>query len=456
MADYQNVREISLEVVTAVMEQGGFIHLTLARALEKYDYLDPRDKALITRISSETVENCILIDAVLDRFSSVKVRKMKPFIRSLLRISTAQILFLNGIPHSAVCNEAVKMASAHGFRTLKGFVNGVLRSICREKDANGLTEFLQSEDLALRCSVPKWLFDRLSKVYTKEQMEKMLLSDASGREVTVHILTSRKSVSEIMKLLEEDGVAFRRDPDFEEILYLTISEKPLSELTAFAEGYLQVQDKSSILAGIAAASLLKDPENSICLDLCAAPGGKSIALADHLKGNSRLLSMDLSEDKCELIRENADRTDSRRMEVICRDASVPDEERKEIADLILCDVPCSGLGILRKKGDIKYHLTEERLASLDELQKQILKNAYYCLKEGGALLYSTCTVLPEENDLQREWILQNFPDLEPVSLEGVIPACYGEGSLKEGRLQLLQGIHDTDGFYFAAFRKKVR
>lgn len=437
-------REIVLDILMEVLEKGSFIHLVLGQALEKYQYLDKADRAFITRLAGGTVEYLIQIDAVINRYAKTKTQKMKPVIRNLLRLSVYQILYMDRVPDSAACNEAVKLAIKRRFQGLKGFVNGVLRSVAREKES------ISFEEPWLRLSLPEWLYGLLVKEYGRERAERMGEAFLLERSTTVRCNLGRKEGrrEEILESLKEQGVEVREDGQRPDILYLKGYDY-LEGLWAFRQGWIQPQDLSSALVG----QLAPPAPGSLVLDLCAAPGGKSLHMAELLKGTGMVEARDLTPRKVALIEENIERCGFSNIRALCHDARELDPDMEGKADLVIADLPCSGLGILGRKPDIKRNMTPEKLESLRALQREILSVAWRYVKPGGRLVYSTCTVNPGENRENAAWFLESFP-FEPVDLGGRLGPDWEEASLKEGQIQLLPGVHPMDGFFISVFRRR--
>lgn len=437
-------------MLSEIMEEGSYCHLVIRSVLQKYNYRDSRDKAFLKRLVEGTVERCIQIDYVLDQFSKVPVAKMKPFIRNLLRSSVYQLLFMDSVPDRAVCNEAVKLSGKRGFRQLSGFVNGVLRNIARKKEQICFPE--EEKDLvkalSVKFSMPAWLVEKFLKEQGEEKTRRMLAAFLKTKPVTVR-LKEDLSASEKEKLIsemEKAGCKTEQHP-YLPYAYCIEGAEGMASLPGFQEGLFQVQDVSSMLvcecAGI--------QEGDRILDLCAAPGGKSIHAAQKLKGTGLVVSRDISEEKTALIRENQQRMKIQNMEVSEGDARIFCEKDKEAYDVVLADLPCSGLGIMGKKPDIRYHAEKEGLEGLKALQREILKNAASYVKTGGILLYSTCTINRGENEENAVWLTRQFP-FRLESLSPYLPEALKEEG-KDGMLQLLPGVHETDGFFIARLKK---
>ena len=458
MAELENVREISLEIVMQVMEHDQYSHIVIRQALDKYDWMDRSRKAFISKLSQGTIETCIRLDAILDAYSKTPVRKMKPLIRNILRIALYQILFMDSVPDRAAVNEAVKQTNAHGFMGLKGFVNGVLRSVLRDKEADCLKYSEKYSEDSIRYCMPDWILDMCTEEYGKDTTKIMMDSLLEGSHGISFAAITGKNVSDedILAEFANDGAEAKQDPELPHLFRIEQTPDNPAWFQAMREGLVYVQDKSSYLCSLA----LIGPEYSVgrdirILDACAAPGGKTMFLGNLLKQNGAgtVVSCDVSGQKCDRIRENLERTGLGDVcGVICQDALVFRPEFENSFDYVLADLPCSGLGILGKKGDIRYKCSPEKELELAELQKKMLANLSRYVKPGGILLFSTCTIHPCENRMNRQWFLEHF-DFEPAPLPEALPERYRIRNGEEGYAQLLFGRDDTDGFYFARFRK---
>lgn len=447
----ENTRELAVGMLLEIIEKDRYSHLVIRDVLNKYNYLEGRDKAFLKRLTEGTLERRIQIDFILDQFSKVPVSKMKPFIRNLLRMSVYQLLFMDGVPDSAVCSEAVKLAGKRGFSTLKGFVNGVLRNIARnqEKIVYPDREKDAVSYFSVQYSMPKWLIEKFLKELGEEKTEIMLKGFLSVSPVTVRV---KESLSEEereawKKSLLERGVKITEHPLLPYAFCLEGTED-IRSLPGFAEGIFMVQDVSSMLVCEAAGIRKGDT----VIDVCAAPGGKSLHAGEKLMGSGTVSSRDLTENKVSLIQENIDRMQLPNVEAFAWDARQMKKEDVESADVLLADLPCSGLGIMGKKRDIKYHASKEGIEELQSLQREILSTVWHYVKPGGTLVYSTCTVNPGENEENVRWFTEHYP-FETESLAPFLPEELKEEG-KDGMLQLLPGIHGTDGFFIARLRRK--
>lgn len=437
-----NIRELALDILMEILEQGGLSHVVLSQALSKYQYLEKQDRAFITRVTEGTLEYLIQIDYVIGQYSTVKVSKMKPVIRTLLRMSVYQILYMDRVPDSAVCNEAVKLAVKRHFQGLKGFVNGVLRTVSRQK------EHLDFPHESIRFAVPRWLWDMWTQAYPEHIVRGILKAFLERSRLSVRLCTDRAGKAQILDSLSRQGVTARESGYGSHILFLENVDYP-EALEAFAKGWIQVQDLSSAMVALAA-----NPQpGDYCIDVCGAPGGKSLHLAGIVGGSGFVEVRDISERKAELIRDNIRRLGYSNIRARVMDALIKDEESIEKADVVLADLPCSGLGVIGRKPDIKLRMTPESLESLAELQREILSVVWQYVKPGGTLVYSTCTINRKENEDNAAWFVQNFP-FEPVNIEGRLGEKIKEDTLKKGYVQLLPGVHPCDGFFLAVFKRR--
>lgn len=445
-----NAREIALTVLMDITEKGNFSHATINQTLNRYQYLNKQDRAFITRICEGTLERLITLDYILNQYSNVKVKKMKPFIRNLLRMSLYQIKYMDQIPDSAACNEAVKLAKKRGFSSLSGFVNGILRNIIRNPETVVFPEEKREEIkyLSVAYSVPEWFVEQTISQYgyegTKSFFESVL---KDKRTTTIRCNTNKIAPKELKKILEESQITV------EEGTYLPYALKIsnydyLSHMDSFKKGYFLIQDESSMLVG--AVSGVKEGDRVI--DVCAAPGGKSLHMAELLKSTGQVDARDLSESKVTFIRENINRLGYDNITARVFDALILDNESVEKADIVIADLPCSGLGVIGKKPDIKYNMTPEKQKELVKLQREILSVVHQYVKKGGILLYSTCTINKEENIENVLWFTKHY-NFRLESLNEFLPPSLLNETTRDGFIQLLPGIHDTDGFFIARLRR---
>jgi len=439
-------REIVLDMLLEVIEGDEYSHRVLNRTLKMNQNLDKQQRAFISRLFQGTVKSYLKLDYIINQFSKVPVKRMKPLIRNLLRLSVYQLQSMDQVPASAVCNEAVKIAKKRGFSGLSGFVNGVLRSINRSLDqveypdqADNPTKYLE-----VVYSFPKWLVEELLKQYEFSQVQGMLKASLKENELTIRCNRKKVSPQQLRQLLLMEGVTVHENEYLDYAFKITDFDY-LEKLASFQDGSFTVQDVSSML--VCQVAGIKNTD--FVVDVCAAPGGKALHAAESA---NRVSARDLTAYKTKLIEDNIRRMGFDNVETKVWDATLPDESVTGKADVVICDLPCSGLGVLGKKSDIKYKLNESQLKELVGLQRSILETAQNYVKEDGVLIFSTCTVNKEENQGNREWIMESLK-LRPESLDDYLPDKLCSETTKEGYLQLIPGIHDTDGFFISKFRK---
>lgn len=454
-----NQRMLVLEML---LTENAYSHVIVRDVLNKYNYLLQQEKSFIKRLYEGTLERQIELDYVIDLHSNVKTKKMKKPIRAILRMGVYQILYMDAVPDSAACNEAVKLAQKKGFATLKGFVNGVLRNIARSKDK------IEYTSLSIKYSMPEWIVSLWTAQLGAEMTEKVLAGLLKEHPVTVRFrdvpeitgIDMDTAVGTVREALMKQGGTMERHGSLP-CAYKVTGTDDLTRLPYYENGVFIVQDISSMLAVMAVG--IEDYVERVkaeggrskvrVLDLCAAPGGKSMFAADLLEKcdvNYAVISRDVSANKVGLMRENFDRCGLKHASAEIGDALQRDESLVGTADIVIADVPCSGLGVTGKKRDIKYRISPEAIEELVMLQRRILAEAVTYLKPGGRLLFSTCTVNQDENQRHFIW-LRDEMKLTPMSLERTLPEPYFTNTVRDGYIQLLPGVHDTDGFFISVF-----
>lgn len=430
MTDSVNTRELILGILMEVTKEGNYSHLVLRSVLDKYQYLEKWDRSFITRVSEGTIQSMIELDYIINQFSKVNVNKMKPVIRNILRMSVYQMKYMDSVPASAACNEAVKLAGKKGFSSLRGFVNGVLRNIARNLDQITYPDEKKSfvPAMSVRYSMPEWIVELWLKDYGKERTRDILCAFLNEAPVTIRTNLLKTTPKELKGRLTEEGVTIEeldknRYPGLSYALAIRGFDY-LNALPSFREGLFYVQDISSMMV----AEMASPEEGSTIIDVCAAPGGKSIHLAEKMNGTGRVYARDLTEYKVGLVEENIARHTLTNVTAMQMDATVFDEASVETADVLLADLPCSGLGVMRKKTDIKYKIKPCQLHELAELQRRILDTVCTYVRHGGILIYSTCTINRGENEENIRWFIENHPEFVLEEMKQIFP----EQSLGDG------------------------
>lgn len=441
----RSVRYTALEAIERINRGGAYSNLLLNELIQK-NQVDGKDTALLTELVYGTISRQLLLAYEIEPFIK-KAKKVDPWVRSLLQLSVYQMLYLDRVPDHAIINEAVEIAKAKGNPGTGKFVNGVLRSIQREGVPS--LELIQDpiERLATEISLPMFLTEKFVAEIGEEETRKLGLSLLEPSRVSARIDLRFLTRAEAIEALEEDGIEARIS---ELSPYGIVADRGfLAGSELFQNGWLTIQDESSMLV---AQALRIEPGQKV-LDACAAPGGKTTHIAALLNGEGSVTALDIHEHKLKLVRENAERlrvSDTVvTKEMDARKAA--ENFASESFDRILVDAPCSGLGLMRRKPDIKYQKKAQDFVQLSKIQLEILKNCAPTLKSGGIMVYSTCTITPEENQQVVAEFLAAHPEFEKIELDleqKLQPAIH------EQMLCLYPEMFMTDGFFICAMRKK--
>ena len=445
-----NTRNVILDLLLDV-EKGKMSHVAfndkINRLMANGIFLSKQDRAFVTRVFQGTLERQIELDYIINQFSNIKTDKMKPVIRNVLRMSVYQLKYMDSVPDRAVVNEAVKIVSKRKFVYLKGFINGTLRTIIREMDnIKYPTDY--PNDLSIKYSVPVWMIELFDEQYgfSKEILDGL----DSDNETTLRVNTSKASVNDVISYFEYNDVSVRKSDLVDEVLYIS-NYDTLNSLNVFKAGMVTVQNLSSVLVGLVASPKKDD----YVVDVCSAPGGKALHLAELLDGSGTVDARDLSEAKTKLIKDNNKRLGYKNIKVSEHDAKELDETLIEKANIVLADLPCSGLGVIANKSDIKNKMTKEQLNDLVKLQREILTTVSKYVKKGGKLIYSTCTINKDENENNGQWIETLGLKKCDINLKDILQRDALPSNIKEvdGMIQILPS-DGMDGFFVAEFIKE--
>jgi 16S rRNA (cytosine967-C5)-methyltransferase len=448
-------RELALEVLRRVEEQGAYSGLALHGMLTEAELSRP-DTALATELVYGTIQRLNTIDHVL----SVKVkgwpRKVEPWVRCLLRMSYYQLRWLERVPAHAAVDEAVRIAKKRGHAGIAGLVNGVLRGLLREGVAPALPAGLTAaERISLMHSHPQWLVERWIAVYGEQTTESMCEANNEPPHSSVRVNRLRTTREKLLADMLEAGLDAALSPLSADAVVASKAGS-LADTPWYREGLLTVQDESSMLVAAAA-----DPRPGMTvLDCCAAPGGKSTHLAEIMHNRGRVIANDLHPHKHSLIDRQKERLGLDIVETTISDAlALPDLLPPDSMDVVLLDAPCSGFGVIRRKPEIKWNKTEQDIAGLSELQGKLLRSAAALVKPGGSLVYSTCTIAPEENEQSIRGFLAEFPafSLDPEWPAEVLRPLRERNIVTDsfsGMVQLLPHHFGSDGFFIARMRRR--
>ncbi|GKV64240.1 MULTISPECIES: 16S rRNA (cytosine(967)-C(5))-methyltransferase RsmB [Sporosarcina] len=435
-----NVRDAALSILMDIENEQAFSNLLLHKTIELYD-LPQKDRALLTELTYGTLQQQMTLDYYLAPY----IRgKLQPWVRQLLRLSVYQIVYLSKIPEHAVVNEAVKIANKRGHKGVSSMVNGILRSILRE----GVPSLDEIKDPVTRLSIetshPEWLIKRWIEQYGMEEATAIAVINNLPPVTTARINSVKTNRGEVIGLLKKEGVL--ASPGNLTEGSIQVESGSLASTEAYKQGLLTVQDESSMLPALA---LQAEPGMKV-LDMCAAPGGKTTHIAERMKDDGEVQAHDLHPHKLRLIEQNAKRLGLTSIQTHSGDSrELLSTYEPQSFDRVLVDAPCSGLGVIRRKPEIKYKKTLQDIENLASIQKDLLQVASQLVKKGGRLVYSTCTIDKTENQEIAEWFLNEQPDFELVPLD-----ILGEKSNREF-VQVLPHQYESDGFFVVALQRKT-
>ncbi|MBM7855742.1 16S rRNA (cytosine967-C5)-methyltransferase [Desulfohalotomaculum tongense] len=444
-------RELALKVLKAVEEEGAYANLALNKILEKYQP-GKLDRAFTTELTYGTLRTLNTLDWVISRFLKQPLASQTVWVRNILRLGTYQLLFLEKIPPAAACNEAVELAKKYAHGGVVKFVNGVLRNITRNLDQIEYPDINSDPvgHVSLKYSHPSWLVERWLKEYGIKETIALCKANNLTPPNTIRTNTLRLSRDELIEKLHQEGVKTEKTRYAVEGLNIK-DFLSFRSLKSFQEGLFQVQDESSMLVGHA----LNPAHGSRVIDAAAAPGGKTTHLAQLMENTGVIMAFDLHEHKINLINDNCRRLGITNVKGKAKDAREIAAEFENWADYVLLDAPCSGLGVLRRRADVRWRKEAYQISAIVKLQREMLESVCRCVRPGGVLLYSTCTITKEENINQIRSFLAKHSEFRLEDLTPLLPAALsGEPGVRQGYIQLLPHVHGMDGFFMARMRKR--
>jgi 16S rRNA (cytosine967-C5)-methyltransferase len=443
-----SAREVALDVLTRVEENKAYSNLQLNSALQRAS-LPREDAGLATELVYGTISRLNTLDYFLERFVTKGIQKLQPWVRNLLRLSLYQLMYLDRIPPHAAVNEAVNLAKRRGHQGISGMVNGVLRSVLRSKDELVLPSGLPpAERIALEHSHPLWLVERWIDEYGEGAAEAICRANNEPPAVSVRVNTTMISREGMLAELEQAGVkAAPSALSPEGILVYGGGNMALTDW--YRDGQISIQDESSMLV---AGAVAPEPGMRV-LDCCAAPGGKTAHMAELMKDRGEIVANELHEHKRKLIEAQAERLGLGSIQAVTGDAlELARRYPADSFDRILLDAPCSGLGVIRRKPDLKWTKTPDDIGEIAALQRKLLDSVSSLLRVGGIMVYSTCTIGREEN----EQVVRHFLDTHPgFGLPEDSGGTWGKlHSDAEGAgVQIMPQDYGSDGFYIARIRR---
>ena len=441
-------RRLALRVIREVTEQGAYASLSLDRALENCGLISA-DRRLVSRLVYDTLDHLIYLDYVLSQVMAREDTDIK--LRNILRLGACQILLEDRIPESAATNTCVQLCTETGMEGLKGVCNGILRNLVRKKDELVFPDPETDPDKAdaIRLSLPEWLWIRLREHYGREEAERIAACSVPSDSWTVRPNLTRLSDEEFSRML--DKKVWEKEKTDLPHAWRVRGAMNIARDADFLGGAFSIMTGGSMMACLA----MDVKRGKQVLDCCAAPGGKTCYLAELMAGTGRVQAWDIHEHRTALIEAQARRLGLENIRPMVRDAAKKREDLYAAMDAVLLDAPCTGSGMLAEKPDLKLRMTEESLQELTGIQRKLLDTVCEYVKPGGTLVYSTCSVLPEENGMQAEAFLRDHPDFEACELPGTIPERYRQYWTGTG-LQLLEYRDGAEGFYICRMRRKDR
>ncbi|MBR2405112.1 MAG: 16S rRNA (cytosine(967)-C(5))-methyltransferase RsmB [Clostridia bacterium] len=435
-----NPRKKAVNMLLDIEKKSSYVNIEMNK-LRALDDFSPIDIRFIGEIVNGVIKRKITLDYIIAKHSNVKLNKISPFILAVLRSAIYQILFMDKVPDSAAVNESVKIVKKSSVNRLSSYVNAVLRAVSQD-DISSIDQ-TNIQGLSIYHSFPEWIVERWVNRFGFEFAQNLLFSLNQKAPLCIrrNVNMPQEDLSHLLNEynIESSPVVISQLPDFDYCMQINVSKTMFTDTAAFKNGDFYIQDAAAALA----AYLLEPQAGDKVIDMCAAPGGKSLFAAELMANSGSVVSFDIYEHKLDLISENCARHNISIVSPVLQDSSVFNPEYENSADKIICDVPCSGFGIIRKKPDIRYARTESDIAELAKLSYSILENAARYLKSGGTMVFSTCTIEQTENEDVIHKFLDKHKDfsLYPFTKSGIAYKTF------------YPHIDDTDGFFVCRLKK---
>lgn len=442
------VREVALKVLYNIEVNKAYSNITLDEEINKnIKILDNRDIGFISELTYGVITWKLTIDEIIKKYSNLRLKKISPWILNILRMGIYQIVFLNKVPKSAAVNESVNLAKRYGHKGSSNFVNAILRKVSKNDYEEMFNIENNVERISKTNSMPVWIVETLLKENTLEKVEEICKNSNLKPELSIRVNNLKTSKEELKKKLEEKDIKVENGV-LEDFLILK-NAKNIENIEEFKNGFFTVQDEAAGLT----AKILNPQINDTVLDACSSPGGKTTYLAEIMKDKGEVIAFDIHPHRVKLVEQVSKRLNLKSIKTDVKDSSIYDEKYKEKFDKILLDVPCLGLGVLKRKPDIKWQRKKEDIKEISKIQKQILDTCSKYLKKGGALVYSTCSILKEENeDVVNEFLEENENfEMEKIELE---ENNYFKKFCKNNKFLQVYQSEKSDGFFICKMIKK--
>lgn len=436
----QNSRKFTRDLLTAFFENSSYSNILLDNALDK-SKLSAQDKKFAANLFYGVIERKITLDAIINKYSKRPAEKLSNDVLQTLRMAVYQILFMDSVPDRAAVFESVKLEKCGKNPAISGYVNGVLRAFLRDGKKIPVLEDKIS-NLSVKYSCPQWLIEKWIGEYGEDMTLEMLKSSVGAPPVTARLNVLKMPADEIINDITESGVEVKLRSETENCAQL-YNVRDISRLDVYKKGMFHIQDISSQIC----CEILDPKPDETVLDVCSAPGGKAFTIAEIMDNQGKVIACDLYEKRVKLITDGAKRLGIDIIEAKVNDATAF-SDKIEMADKVLCDVPCSGLGVIRRKPEIKYKNPKD-FDGLKDIQRKILDVSSGYLKKGGVLVYSTCTLSRAENDEVIDWFLESHTEFEKGSIKGF-------SNIKSGdyKVTITPNMFNSDGFFIAKLIKK--
>ena len=443
-------RDEALTILTKILREGAYSNIALKQGLDKSS-LSRVDKALVTEIVNGTLKNLIKIDWIISQFTANNKSKISPLAEDIIRCGVYQIFYLDRVPDSAVCNECAELARKHSHEGVVKFVNGVLRNIARNKDGVKLPERSDMPEryLSIMYSHPEWMVKKWAGDYGLSFTEDLLKANNTAPLVSVRANSLKTTREKLKEMLIKEGIECEDGTYYSEALYLK-GTSSIDALEAYKQGLFQVQDESSMLA----AKILDPKPGELIIDVCSAPGGKATHMAELMKNEGKILARDVHDHKLRLISQSCKRLGITIVEPQLYNAKSLDGALVQKADRVMVDAPCSGLGVIRRKPDMRWKKEPDDFRELMRIQTSIMETSSRYVKKGGVLIYSTCTLNKNENLGVVESFLNKTSGFYLEDISKLLPEHLEVKTAPQGYLELYPNIHGTDGFFIARLKRR--
>lgn len=442
-----NARFVAVKTLCEIEENKAYSNIKLSQNFRKYD-LNHIDRSFATEILYGTLRWKLKIDYILQKFSKMPLNKVSNWGLSTLRTAVYQIFYMDKVPDFAVVNQAVDIVKIKE-KNAGAFVNAVLRNILRNKDEYENIDIKDKiKQMSIKYSHPEWYIRYFLKQFSEEFVMELMIKNNTPPEMIIRVNTLKCSQDELIDLLSEKGIKVTKGEVKDALIVSGLSMIEKSE--EYLNGLFQIQDQSSMLSSI----ILNPAPLDTVFDMCSAPGGKATHIAQIMHNNGEIAAFDIHSHKLKLINENAKRLGINIISAKLKDSTIYDESLESSADKVLVDAPCSGLGLIRKKPEIKWNVKPDDLNNLSKIQTDILFNSSKYVKHGGSIVYSTCTITREENEDVVDCFIKENKNFELQNICSDIPEKFVTDTCSDGYIKLFSNIHNTDGFFIAKFRRK--